>query len=272
MKPLEILLTNDDSYTARGIKVAAQFLRRYGNVTVVAPLEPQSGKSVSLTLHQAMYLDLLSEEPGLRVFTLTGTPADCVKMGVKLLTDEGKFPDMLVSGINHGSNASSASLYSGTLGAAAEGTIYGIPSIGLSIDTHDPDADFSGVLAYSEQIFDKILQHGFDKGVYLNVNFPDTAPENIKGIRFARQGKGRWIKEYEPYRDGEGRDCHIMVGEFLDLEPDASYDGACTPGKPLPGDHKAVNANYITIVPHLIDSTDYSEAERLRGLWQIEKD
>ena len=265
MKPLEILLTNDDSYTARGINVAAEFLRRYGNVTVVAPLEPQSGKSVSLTLRQPMYLDLLREEPGLRFFTLTGTPADCVKMGVKLLSDEGKFPGLLVSGINHGSNASSASLYSGTLGAAAEGTIYGIPSVGLSIDTHDPEADFSGVLAYLERIFDQIFNHGFDSGVYLNVNFPDTAPENIAGIRFARQGRGRWVKEYEPYRDAEGRDCYIMVGEFNDLE-----DGPCEPGQALPGDHKAVQQNYITIVPHLIDSTDYREAERLRGLWQLD--
>ncbi len=261
----EIIVTNDDSYTALGISVVAEYLKKWGNVTVVAPLEPQSGKSASLTLRQPMYLNLLREEPGLKFYTLTGTPADCVKMGVKILSDEDKFPDLLVSGINHGSNASAASIYSGTLGAAAEGTIYGIPSIGLSIDTHNPEPDFRVVTENLDRIFSQIFGKGFDSGVYLNVNFPAVAPADVRGIRFASQGKGRWIKEYEPYVDENGEACFIMLGEFYDMDPDAKIDDNTF----LPGDHKAVEQNYITIVPHMIDSTSYREAERLSSLWEF---
>lgn len=261
---MEILVTNDDGYKALGINLIAGFLRKYGNVTVVAPLEPQSGKSASLTLRQPMYLDKIRDEEGLRIYTLTGTPVDCVKMGVKLFVDEGKFPDLLVSGINHGSNASAASLYSGTLGAAAEGTIYGIPSIGLSIDTHDPEPDFGIVLKYGAKILDRAMETGFDNGVYLNVNFPDIPADEAAGIRFARQGRGRWVKEYEDGRDESGRDCFVMVGAFKDLEDDSApcCDSLC-------GDHKLVQDKYISIVPHRIDTTDYQEASRLASIWEF---
>ena len=140
--PKEILVVNDDGFRAKGLQVLTQMLREFGNVTVVAPYEAQSGKSASLTLDRPLVIDKIVNEPAteelgsLRIYTLTGTPVDCAKMGINGFKLEGHMPDLLVSGINHGSNASSASLYSGTLGAATEGTLYGIPSIGLSINTH----------------------------------------------------------------------------------------------------------------------------------------
>ena len=190
----EILITNDDGFRAKGIHVLSQLLREYGNVTVVAPYEPQSGRSVSLTLDKPLMIEAPAVEEAtetmgsLRVYTLSGTPADCAKLGINLFLHEGRLPDLLVSGINHGSNASAASIYSGTLGATVEGTLYDIPSVGFSINTHDDNPDFEGVVHFGRQILDRVLADGLRKGIYLNVNFPAIPKEQVRGIRMARQG------------------------------------------------------------------------------------
>ena len=124
----EILITNDDGIEADGIHVLASIMRRYGNVTVVAPLHAQSGKSAALSLDTKLYLKQIKNEPGYREYTFNGTPVDCIKIGINECWPEGRLPDLVVSGINHGANCSVASLYSGTLGACIEGTVYGIPS------------------------------------------------------------------------------------------------------------------------------------------------
>lgn len=262
----EFLVTNDDGFSAKGINVLAEFLRKYGNVIVVAPLQAQSGKAASITLDRTLEIDRLKDEPcqpdgrgSLQVYTLTGTPVDCTKMGINIFKHEGKLPDFLVSGINHGSNASTAALYSGTLGATKEGTVYEIPSIGLSIDSLSEDPDFSGLLRCSEIIFEKIFETGFKKGVYLNINFPALPFEQIKGIKMAHQGKGRWIKEFEHRISPRGRHYFWMMGQFEDIEPaDASK-----------GDHRIVADGYVSIVPHRIDTTDYDELERLKNIWNF---
>ena len=265
-KNLEILGTNDDGFRAKGLEVLSRLLREYGNVTVVAPYEPQSGKSVSLTLDKPLMFDVVRKEEAegdlgsLRVYSLTGTPADCAKLGINLYIREGRMPDLLVSGINHGSNASAASIYSGTLGATAEGTVYGIPSIGLSINTHADDADFTAVLFYSRRFIRRVLEDGLRRGVYLNVNFPDIPLEQIRGIRAARQGKGKWINEFEHRVTPRGRDYFWMVGEFEDEEPLGDPDA----------DHHVMDAGFISVVPHRIDTTDYEEMERLRDLWNFD--
>ena len=262
----EILVTNDDGFRARGIHVLAQMLREYGNVTVVAPYEPQSGKSVSLTLDKPLFIEKPVVEPAaeglgtLRVYTLTATPADCAKLGINIFLHEGRLPDLLVSGINHGSNASAASIYSGTLGATVEGTLYGIPSIGFSINTHADDPDFSGVLFFGRQILDRVLQDGLRNNVYLNVNFPDLPKDQIRGIRLARQGAGRWVKEFDHRVTLRGRHYFWMVGEFEDQEAVGAPDA----------DHHVVDSGYVSIVPHRIDTTDYEEMERLRQLWNFD--
>lgn len=255
---LEFLVTNDDSYLSKGIKTVSELLSKYGNVTVVAPKEVQSGMSAALTLTRPLRLKKESHTDTkygthIKVYSFTGTPADCVKIAMNEFFLESK-PNFLVSGINHGSNASVASVYSGTLGATAEGTIYGVPSMGLSIDTHDPDADFSDILNYLPQIMEKMMAHPPAPGVYLNVNFPSG---KIKGIRFAKQGDGMWIKEFDKRTDPHGNVYYWMTGHFHDTETNPS------------GDHKLLAEGYITIVPHNVDSTNYAEMERLDRDWDL---
>lgn len=258
-KKIDILITNDDSINAKGIHFLAKMMTRYGNVTVVAPAEPQSGKSAALSLATPQYLKKVHYEDGLRIYSFEGTPVDCIKLAINEFFHD-KRPDLIVSGINHGSNASVASLYSGTLGACIEGTLYDIPSIGFSINTHDEDPDFSSVERYGKIILDKFFQNPPSPDVYLNINFPAIPADQVKGIKTARRGRGRWIKEYEIRNDENGGKYYFMKGEFENLETDMTQ-----------GDHILnVVGNYVTIVPHKIDNTDYQEMERLKTIWELD--
>jgi len=269
-RKMRILITNDDGYEAKGIKVLADIMSRFGEVTVIAPKKHQSGMSmaVSLGFKQIAHKDL-----GGGWHYVDATPASCVKFGLNTMFLDN-FPDVVVSGINHGSNAATASCYSGTLGAAMEGALNGIPAIGVSLDTLHPDADFSGVERYFGEIFMKLMQDWPKKhGVYYNVNFPDIPADEIKGVRTGVQGMGRWIREFKewdlthyakygitPEMLGqssnpvleEGEDLYMMVGEFQD-----------DPRNPENADHRLVADGYISVVAHNIDCTDYQETERL---------
>ena len=262
----EILLTNDDSINAVGLMHLANLFRRYGDVTVVAPKEPQSAKSASLTMERPLQLkhiqDIEAEgELGMiRVYTLDGTPCDCAKMGVNMFIEEGRMPDLLISGINHGSNASAAAIYSGTLGATKEAALYGIPAIGFSIDTHDEFPDFSVIDYYLDEIMERFFKYPPKPSTFLNINFPDISPEQVRGIVMARQGRGRWHKEFVREIDPRGREIYWMVGEFLNLAG----------GADTADDHILMHDGYITIVPHTVDTTDYAELERLSGHWDFE--
>ena len=260
--PLEILVTNDDGYASKGIRVIADLLSRYGRVTVLAPEQVQSGMSAAVTLTRPIRVRRIESRQlpdchPVEVHALTGTPVDCVKMAMNTFFLHRK-PHLLVSGINHGSNASVASVYSGTLGAAAEGTIYGVPSIGVSIDDHDPQADFSGVEAWMGRILDNYLAAPPAADVYLNINFPALPPDRIRGVRFAPQGKGMWVKEFSRRTDPHGNDYFWLTGEFLSLE-----------NEPV-GDHMLLEQGYITIVPHTLDNTRYPELERLSRTWKFD--
>lgn len=262
-KGLEILVTNDDGFNSKGITIIAELLSKWGNVTVLAPLEGQSGKSSALTLDKPLRLNKRSttiKENGnsITIYTLNGTPVDCVKMAMNEIYSTIK-PNLLISGINHGSNASIASTYSGTLGAAIEGTVYGIHSIGLSLDSHNADADFSPIKHYLDKILNNYFNFLPDKGIYLNINFPAIPVEDIKGIRFTPQGAGMWINEFERRCDPRGESYFWMSGEFLDLDVNAV------------GDHTLIKQGYITIVPHKIDTTDYSTIDSLSKKWDLEK-
>ena len=268
---MRILITNDDGYEAKGIKVLADIMSRFGEVTVIAPKKHQSGMSMALSLG---FKQIAHKDLGHGWHYVDATPASCVKFGLNtmFLND---FPDVVVSGINHGSNASVASCYSGTLGAVEEAALNGIPGIGVSLDTLHPDADFSGVERWLGEIFTKLMEDYPQKyGVYYNVNFPDIPADEIKGIRTGYQGMGRWIKEFkewdvEHYRKygltpemlgqsstpelEEGEDLYMMVGEFIN-DPENTEDA----------DHLLVADGYISITAHNVDCTDYQELERLR--------
>lgn len=270
---MHILITNDDGYEAKGIKVLSKIMSRYGEVTVIAPKKHQSGMSmaVSLGFRQISHKDL-----GNGWHYVDATPASCVKFGLNTMFLENK-PDVVVSGINHGSNAATASCYSGTLGAAEEAALNGIPAIGVSLDTLHPDADFDGVAEYFGEIFEKLMEdYPARYGIYYNVNFPDIPTDRIKGIRTGSQGRGRWIKEFKEWDAGhyakygitpemlgqsshpvleDGEDLYMMVGEFEDDKEN-----------PSDADHHLVNDGYISIVAHNVDCTDYEEVTRLKSI------
>lgn len=275
---MNILITNDDGYNSKGIKVLVDIMKKYGEVTVIAPKKHQSGMSmaVSLGFKQIAHKDL-----GDGWHYIDATPASCVKFGLNTMFLE-KFPDVVVSGINHGSNAATASCYSGTLGAAEEAALNGIPAIGVSLDTLHPDADFSGVERYFGGIFESLMKEWPSRhGVYYNVNFPDIPADQIKGVRTGSQGMGRWIKEFKEWDRNhyahygltpemlgqssnpvleEGEDLYMMVGEFLD-----------DPRNPADADHHLVAEGYVSVVAHNVDCTDYQELERLRTI-NVDKD
>jgi 5'-nucleotidase len=270
---MRILITNDDGYQAKGLKVLVEIMKQFGEVTVIAPKKHQSGMSmaVSLGFKQIAHKDL-----GDGWHYVDATPASCVKFGLNTLFLDN-YPDVVVSGINHGSNASTASCYSGTLGAAMEGALNGIPAIGVSLDTLHPDADFSGVAKRFGEIFKTLMQNWPAKyGVYYNVNFPDIPSDQIKGVRVGVQGMGRWVREFKewdvqhyakygltPEMLGqssnpvleEGEDLYMMVGDFEDDPRNAEN-----------ADHRLVADGYISVVAHNIDCTDYTETERLGKL------
>ena len=257
---MRILITNDDGYKAKGLKVLVEIMKQFGEVTVIAPKHHQSGMSmaVSLGLKQIAHKYL-----GDGWHYVDATPASCVKFGLNTMFLDN-FPDVVVSGINHGSNAATASCYSGTLGAAEEAALNGIPAIGVSLDTYLPDADFSGVARYFGEIFTRLMSDLPEKhGVYYNVNFPEVPAEEIKGIRTGYQGLGKWIKEFKEWETlgqspapvlEEGEDLYVMVGEFID-----------DPRNTDEADHRLVADGYISIVAHNVDCTDYEELERMRN-------
>jgi 5'-nucleotidase len=271
---MRILITNDDGYEAKGIKVLVEIMKQYGEVTVIAPKKHQSGMSmaVSLGLKQIAHKDL-----GNGWHYVDATPASCVKFGLNTLF-LNNFPDVVVSGINHGSNASVASCYSGTLGAAEEAALNGIQAFGVSLDTLHPDADFSGVSKYFGDIFAKLMADLPAKhGVFYNVNFPDIPASEIKGVRVGYQGLGRWVREFKewdakhyekygltPEMLGqssnpvleEGEDLYMMVGDFED-DPRNTSDA----------DHRIVADGYISITAHNVDCTDYEEYKRIKGIF-----
>lgn len=254
---MEILVTNDDSISAKGVNVLAEIMSEYGHVTVIAPSQVQSGKGTSLSLISRQYLHSISHTEKIDKYSFDGTPVDCIKLAMNFFFKDKK-PDFIVSGINHGSNNSVAALYSGTLGACIEGAIYQIPSIGFSLCSHDIDPDFSGTRKYIPQIFNKFINDFIPPSTYLNVNIPDIPAEEIKGIKFGHRGKGMWVEEYTKEVDEENRDYYFMKGRFHNLEPDNNE-----------ADHNITKNGYISIVPHTIDNTNYKTLEDLKENWKF---
>jgi 5'-nucleotidase len=255
-KPL-ILVTNDDGVEAKGLKALIEIVRTIGNVVVVAPAEPQSGMSHAITVKVPLRIAKIQEEEGLSVYKCYGTPVDCVKIALNNLLP-GK-PDLLVSGINHGSNASASVFYSGTLGAALEGCINEIPSIGFSLLNLDHDADFSTAGHYADIISRKVLQNGLPRTVCLNVNIPDVTGDKIAGIKICRQNKGYWREEFDKRTDPAGKNYFWLTGFFHNTEPEATDT-----------DEWALSNNFVSIVPLQTDLTCHNTLKVLNN-WQFEK-
>ena len=212
-RPL-ILITNDDGLGARGLEHLVRIAVRLGDVVVVAPDTPQSGKSSAITVNTPLYVNEHAPIDSAKVFTTSGTPVDCVKLAMFAVLD--RKPDLLLSGINHGSNSGVNNIYSGTMGATMEGCTLGIPSIGYSLLSHSPNADFDPTTPFIEEITQKVINHGLPDGICLNVNFP--AKCTPLGLKVVRAAKSHWTEEYQEYLDPHGKPFFWLTGRIVNEE------------------------------------------------------
>ena len=251
---MEILITNDDGWGAKGILTLTRILTQLGHVTVVAPDGPRSGMSNAITVTQSIYLRELNDsnwgseewQKHATIYTTNGTPSDCVKLAIDVIFDgDSSKIDLLASGINHGSNAGINVIYSGTMGACFVGAEYGIPSIGYSIDDHKPDADFSHMEKYLLELTRHLSEEKMPYGVCYNINAP-VGP--LEGVQWTRQCRGFWSKEMIETIDEQGNKCFKLGGEFINIEPDAEDT-----------DLWAMNNHYLSVHPCTIDQTAYAE-------------
>ncbi len=210
-KKPNILIVNDDGITAPGIKVLIEEMQRIGNVTVVAPDRPQSGMGHAITIGKPLRIDEVHIYSGVKMYKCSGTPVDCVKLAVNKIF-KGEKPNLCVSGINHGLNNSINVLYSGTMSAAVEGSIEGIPSIGFSYDDFTDEADFSKCRPFVYSIAQEVIKNGLPIGTLLNVNFPNA--ETIKGIKICRQANAKWAEEFDERKDPNNRSYYWLTGVF----------------------------------------------------------
>jgi len=251
-----ILVTNDDGYEAKGIAELVEVVKPFGEVVVVAPDRGNSAKSHSVTMVDPIYVNLVREVDGVKYYACSGTPVDSVKLAISQILP--RKPDFLVSGINHGCNSSINIIYSGTMAAALEGAINGIPSIGFSITSWNTDADFTVARKYSEIIFEQVLENGLPEGICLNVNIPYIPMEEIRGVRICRQARGTWKEEFEKRIDPRKRPYYWLTGDFQNFEPDDHNT-----------DDWALKNNYVTVVPSQIDFTAHQFVGELKK-WKFE--
>ena len=247
---MNILITNDDGWGAKGIVTLVRLMQQLGQVTVIAPDGARSGQSNAISVDIPLYMHKAEAPEGTdaEVYVTNGTPADCIKLAVNTVFKD-KFPDLVVSGINHGSNAAVNVIYSGTMGACFVAAEQGIPAIGFSICDHNPDADFSFMEPYILPLTQQLLQRHDAYGICYNINAPIG---EIQGVRFTRQCRGNWEKEYLPHTDAEGNTYYLLTGNFRNHEPEAEDT-----------DEWALAHGYIAITPDTIDLTAYDSL-----LWQ----
>ncbi len=251
-RPL-ILISNDDSYLAKGLHQLVATIRHLGDIVVVAPDSPRSGAAGSLTVNQPIYINKVKEEDGVTIYKCSGTPTDCVKLA--LHSSGARRPDLVLGGSNQGDNSAVNVHYSGTLGVVLEGCMKGIPSIGFSLCDHDPAANFAPMLPFVERITAQVMQHGLPTGVCLNVNAP--MGEKLNGIKVCRQTDGMWEHEFVSHQHPRtGQPYYWLTGDF---EPhDAGRD--C--------DHWALDNGYVAITPVKVDVTAYEMIEQMQS-WDL---
>lgn len=253
MRPL-IFVTNDDGISAKGIGSLVEVAMEFGEVLVIAPDKPQSGMGHAITMNHPIRLEKSILFADCEAYTCSGTPVDCVKIGIYEVMH--RKPDLILSGINHGDNASSNVLYSGTMSAAVEGAMENIPSIGFSLSDHNSDADFSEAKEIARQIIQDSLNCVFPSHVCLNVNIPKKGESKIKGIKICRQAHAFWDDRFDKRVDQFGKPYYWLTGEFLnqDMEEDT--------------DLFALENGYASVVPTQFDMTAYKVIEQFKK-WEI---
>ncbi|CAG5083962.1 5'/3'-nucleotidase SurE [Parvicella tangerina] len=239
-KPL-ILVTNDDGFTAPGIKALIEVVGEFAELLIIAPDKPQSGMGHAITVNAPLRMYETDYFGKHRAYYSSGTPVDCVKLGMYVLGD--RRPDLIVSGVNHGSNVSTNVLYSGTMSAAVEGALEGLPSIGFSLCDHDWAADFEPAKVYIKKIVENTLKNGLEKGVCLNVNIPKLPLDAIKGVRVCRQARAYWDDTFDERIDPLKKKYYWLTGSFHNHD------------KGREADMVALDEGFITIVPTQYDMT-----------------
>ncbi len=253
-KPL-ILVTNDDGITAPGIKSLVSVARKFGEVVVVAPDSPQSGMGHAITLTKPLRLHPSDMFEGIRSYECSGTPVDCVKIAVDKVLD--RKPDLCISGINHGSNSSINVIYSGTMSAAVEAALEGIPSIGFSLCDFAHDADFSVARYAAEKVITQVLKYGLEDNTLLNVNVPKVKLEELEGIKICRQAMAKWEEEFDARKDPHGREYFWLTGKFVNNDKGEDTD------------EWALAHKYVSVVPVQYDLTAHKGIDFINQNWDL---
>jgi len=250
-KPL-ILVTNDDGIAAPGIRTLISIMNEIGDVVVVAPDNPQSGMGHAITVNTTLRCNPITVDEGPQLeYSCSGTPADCVKMAANEILN--RKPDLCVSGINHGSNASLNVIYSGTMSAAVEAGIEGVPAIGFSLLDYNWDANFEASKEFVRKITLSVLKNKLPEGVVLNVNIPDLKKDEIKGIRICRQAHGNWIEDFDKRVSPQGEDYYWLTGKFVNLDQGEDTD------------LWALENGYVSVVPVQFDLTAHHFIHKLNN-------
>jgi 5'-nucleotidase len=239
-----------------GIRNLVEVAKEYGEVVVVAPDSPQSAQGHSITIEEPLRLRPVDVFEGVQAYECSGTPVDCVKIAKYVVFKDRKI-DLCVSGINHGSNASSNVLYSGTMSAATEAAMEGILSIGFSLLDYRMDADFSAAQHYAHKLIKHSLEKGLANANLLNVNIPKLPVEAIKGMRICRQAKGYWAEDFQEAEDPQGRPYYWLTGKF-EYQDNGTDD-----------DIHALEEGYVSVVPITYDMTQYNALDKLKGIEEI---
>lgn len=251
-KPL-ILVTNDDGITAPGIRALIAVMNEIGDVVVIAPEGPQSGMGHAVTINDTLYCQAVTIDNGSQQeYKSSGTPVDCVKLAVSEILE--RKPDLCVSGVNHGSNSSINVIYSGTMSAAVEAGVEGIPAIGFSLLDYSWNANFEPLKKFIRQIVLNVLENGLPDGVVLNVNFPKS--EHFKGIKICRQARANWVEEFDKRVNPQGRVYYWLTGKFVNMDKGEDTD------------EWALANNYISIVPVQFDLTAHHFIQKLNS-WNL---
>ena len=252
MKPL-ILITNDDGVNARGLSVLIDIACKYGEVVVMAPEQNASGKSHSITTTRPLRVEEVKRDNDITVYSCDGTPVDCVKLAFEYFCPRP--PDLVLSGINHGSNSSINVLYSGTMGAVVEASALGVKAIGFSLLNHNPMADFLDAIPYVSYITEVILNNNLPTDISLNVNIPRSDRDKIKGVRICHEAKAIWRDSYEKRVDPQGRPYWWLTGKFVCQDESESSD------------EWALRNGYVSIVPVGWNNTHYHSMKELERLF-----
>lgn len=251
---LKILISNDDGIDSPGIAALAKEMKKIGEVTVIAPRTEQSAVGHAITMKIPLRITEYFKNGDFFGYAIDGTPADCLKIGIRNILKTR--PDIVLSGINNGSNTAINIIYSGTVSAAREAAIMDLPAIAISQTSHDAK-DYSYSASIAAELTKQVLKRGLSNGTLLNVNVPNLPQEEIAGILLTKQGKSKWDDVYEERIDPYGKKYYWLTGSLVETDDT------------LETDQFAIKNNYVSITPIHFDLTDYATYNSIKS-WQLE--